>query len=313
MVGRTGFWGDLLYSVGISGFIYPILGHWAWGPDGWLAVMTPASFHDFAGSTVIHSVGGALALAGAVVLGPRIGRKFKPDGGGPMPGHDMTIAAVGGIILWFGWYGFNPGSTLSALDFQGVSRVAFNTTLAACAGGLGALFWVYPRTKVWDAGATINGFLAGLVAITCPCYWVNGEGSIIIGIVAGIIAVVGTDLLENMRIDDPVGAVPVHFFAGIWGTISLGLFATGKFGLPGPTGPDTSAANLVSGLFYGGGTAVLKAQIIGNAALSGGALLVGFLMMGGLKAMGLLRVPKDVEVAGLDLHEHGGHAYPEMV
>src|SRR5450631_1487211 len=138
MVGRTAFGGDLLYSCAVSGFIYPILGHWVWGPDGWLATMkTP--FHDFAGSTVVHSIGGYIALAGAIALGPRIGRKFKRDGGGMPPGHDMAIAAVGGVILWFGWYGFNPGSTLSAMDFEGIGRVATNTTLAACGGGLTAL------------------------------------------------------------------------------------------------------------------------------------------------------------------------------
>ena len=142
MVGRTGFVGDLLYSFGVSGFIYPIIGHWAWGPDGWLNTIHPAAFHDFAGSTVVHTIGGFIALAGAIALGPRLGRKFKRDGGGPMPGHDMTIAAVGGVILWFGWYGFNPGSTLSAMDIQGFGRVAANTTLAACAGGLSALFYV---------------------------------------------------------------------------------------------------------------------------------------------------------------------------
>src|SRR5579859_251857 len=154
MVGRTGFWGDLLYSFGVSGFIYPIIGHWAWGPDGWLTTISPLPFHDFAGSTVVHTIGGFISLAGAIVLGPRIGRKFKRDGGGPMPGHNMTLAAVGGVILWFGWYGFNPGSTLSAMDAAGCGRVAANTTLAACAGGLSAMFWLYPRNKVWDCGIT---------------------------------------------------------------------------------------------------------------------------------------------------------------
>src|ERR1700704_4637675 len=149
MVGRTGFVGDLLYSFGVSGFIYPIIGHWAWSPDGWLTTITPIAFHDFAGSTVVHTIGGFISLAGAIVLGPRIGRKFKRDGGGPMPGHNMAIAAVGGVILWFGWYGFNPGSTLSAMDAAGCGRVAANTTLAACAGGLTAMLWVYPRNKVW--------------------------------------------------------------------------------------------------------------------------------------------------------------------
>jgi Amt family ammonium transporter len=153
MVGRTGFKGDLLYSIGVSGFIYPILGHWVWGPGGWLATM-PVPFRDFAGSTVVHTVGGMIALAGAVVLGPRLGRKFRRDGGGMPAGHDMTIAAIGGVILWFGWYGFNPGSTLSALDAGGMGRVATNTTLAAAAGALSALFFVYPRSKKWDTGIT---------------------------------------------------------------------------------------------------------------------------------------------------------------
>src|SRR6185503_6296896 len=145
MIGRCGFVGDLLYSIGVTGFIYPIIGHWAWGPDGWLATMGPIAFHDFAGSTVVHTIGGAISLAGAVVLGPRLGRVFKRDGGGPMPAHDLIIGAVGGIILWFGWYGFNPGSTLSALDVQGIGRVAFNTTLAACSAGLTAMIIQYMR------------------------------------------------------------------------------------------------------------------------------------------------------------------------
>ena len=133
-------------------------------------------FRDFAGSTVVHTVGGVIALAGCIVLGPRLGRKFKRDGGGPMPAHDLTIGAIGGVILWFGWYGFNPGSTLSAMDFEGIGRVAANTTLAACAGGLVAVLFVYPRSKKWDLGMSVNGFLGGLVAITCPCYWVSPFG-----------------------------------------------------------------------------------------------------------------------------------------
>jgi Amt family ammonium transporter len=312
MVGRTGFWGDLLYSVGISGFIYPILGHWAWGPDGWLNNIHPAAFHDFAGSTVVHTIGGALALAGAIVLGPRLGRKFKRDGGGPMPGHDMTIAAIGGVILWFGWYGFNPGSTLSAMDFQGIARIATNTTLAACAGALSALFYVYPKTKVWDAGSSINGFLAGLVAITCPCYWVSPGGSIIIGAVAGIVAVLGTELLEHLRIDDPVGAVPVHMIAGMWGTISLGLFATGQYGASTTTGADNSAGMVVKGLFYGGGTDQLVGQSVGILCIGGGAFVLGMILMWAVNLTGTLRVSKEIELSGLDLHEHGGSAYPEL-
>ena len=312
MLGRTGFWGDLWYSIGVSGFLYPIFGHWAWGPDGWLNnLKTP--FHDFAGSTVVHTIGGSIALAGAIVLGPRLGRKFKRDGGGPMPYHNMTIASVGAIILWFGWYGFNPGSTLSAMDIQGIARVAANTTLAACTGGLAALFFVYPRNKKWDCGATLNGLLAGLVAITCPCYWVSPLGAMILGAVAGVIVILATDLLEYLRIDDPCGAWPVHGAAGIWGTWSLGLFATGEFGAPTPTGADNSAGSIVKGLFYGGGTDQLIAQIEGNAAIGIGVFVVAMGLMYAVKATGTLRISKEGELEGLDIHEHGGSAYPELV
>lgn len=309
MVGRTGFVGDLLYSFGVSGFIYPILGHWVWGPDGWLVTMdTP--FRDFAGSTVVHTVGGVVALTGAIVLGPRLGRKFARDGGGMMPGHDMTIAAIGGVILWFGWYGFNPGSTLSALDSGGIGRVATNTTLAAAAGGLVAMAIAYPRLKKWDIGITINGFLAGLVAITCPCYWVSPTGSIVIGAVAGVVMFLCVDLIEFIRIDDPVGAVAVHGAAGIWGTLSLGLFASG-YGLAGSAGEDRTT--LVKGLFYGGGWTQMKAQVIGSAAVTAAAFVIGMALMLAVKATGTLRVSEAGELEGLDIHEHGGPAYrPEF-
>jgi len=312
MVGRTGFVGDILYSIGVSGFIYPIFGHWAWGPDGWLNTLS-TPFHDFAGSTVVHTIGGFVALAGAMALGPRLGRKFKRDGGGMPPGHDMTIAAVGGVILWFGWYGFNPGSTLSAMDAAGCARVAANTTLAACSGGLTAMAYIYPRNRVWDCGITVNGFLAGLVAITCPCYWVSPTGALIIGAVAGVVVVLGVDLLEWLRIDDPIGAVPVHGFCGVWGTLSLGLFATGQFGAPTPTGADTSATALVSGLFYGGGWAQLKAQCIGNFSILAAVFAASLVLMYAVKAMGYLRISEEGELEGIDKHEHGGPAYPELM
>ena len=312
MIGRTGFVGDLVYSFAVSGFIYPIFGHWAWGPDGWLNTIHPAAFHDFAGSTVVHTIGGMVSLAGAIVLGPRLGRKFKRDGGGAMPGHDMTIAAVGGVILWFGWYGFNPGSTLSAMDASGIGRVAANTTLAACAGGLSAMFWMYPKNKVWDCGMTINGFLAGLVAITCPCYWVSPFGAIVIGAIAGPVCALVVDLLEYLRIDDPVGAVAVHGGAGIWGTISLGLFATGQYGAPTPTGADNSAGAVVTGLFYGGGANQLIGQVMGSAAIGIGTFVVSMIVMYAVKFTVGLRVSKEGEMEGLDLHEHGGGAYPEL-
>ncbi len=321
MIGRTGFVGDLIYSVGVSGFIYPIVGHWAWGPDGFLANMGSKgnflpglgnSFHDFAGSTVVHTIGGMIALAGSIALGPRLGRKFKRDGGGPMLPHDLVVASVGGLILWFGWYGFNPGSTLSAMDFQGIGRVATNTTLAACAAGLAAMFYAYPQTKKWDLGFTVNGFLAGLVAITCPCYWVSPTGAILLGLVAGVVVVVGVNLLEWLRIDDPIGAVPVHAMAGIWGTISLGLFATGKYGAAIATGSDPGATRL-QGLFYGGGVGLLKAQLIGNVIITLATFGVSLGLMYAVKATGTLRVSKAGELEGLDVHEHGIGAYPEFV
>src|SRR5580704_3350208 len=320
MIGRTGWIGDLLYSVGVSGFIYPIIGHWTWGPDGFLANMGSAGnflpwvgtgFHDFAGSTVVHSIGGFIALAGAIVLGPRIGRKFKRDGGGPMMPHDLTIATSGGLLLWFGWYGFNPGSTLSAMDFTGIGRVATNTTLAACAAGLTAMMYAYTLSKKWDVGFTVNGFLAGLVAITCPCYWVSPTGAILLGGVAGVVVVLGVELLEWLRIDDPIGAVPVHGIAGIWGTLSLGLFACGQYGSTGPVSPDNSAP--LTGLFYGGGLQVLKAQAIGSAVITLATFAISMVVMLAVNATGTLRVSEEGETYGLDLHEHGISAYPEYV
>jgi Amt family ammonium transporter len=320
MIGRTGFVGDLVYSFAVSGFIYPIIGHWAWGPDGFLATMGSAgnflpslgvSFHDFAGSTVVHTIGGFVALAGAIVLGPRLGRKFKRDGGGPMLPHDLTIAASGGLLLWFGWYGFNPGSTLSAMDFEGIGRVAANTTLAACAAGLTAMTAAYAMSKKWDVSFTVNGFLAGLVAITCPCYWVSPAGSIALGGVAGVIVVGAVELLEWLRIDDPIGAVPVHGVCGIWGTLSLGLFACGKYGATGPLNADNSAP--LTGLLYGGGTSVLAAQAIGSLIVTASTFAVSLAVMYAVNAMGLLRVSAEGEAYGLDLHEHGISAYPEYV
>lgn len=318
MVGRTGFKGDILYSICVSGFIYPIFGHWVWGPGGWLGNTMGwfngwtghAVFRDFAGSTVVHTVGGFIALAGCVALGPRLGRTFKRDGGGPLAPHDLTWGAIGGVILWFGWYGFNPGSTLSAMDWVGIGRVAANTTLAACAAGLVGVIFVYPRSKKWDLGMSVNAFLGGLVAITCPCYWVSPAGALMIGAVAGIVVPLGVDFMEWKRWDDPIGAVAVHGFAGIWGTLSLGLFATGQYGVPTATGTDTST--VVRGLFYGGGGEQLFAQFIGSATcvvvVTSVALLIMYLIKK-IPGTWTLRVTKDGELEGLDLHEHGTAAY----
>jgi Amt family ammonium transporter len=308
MVGRTGFKGDLLYSVGVSGFIYPIFGHWVWSPEGVLGTMTPTPFRDFAGSTVVHTIGGVLALTGAIALGPRLGRVFKRDGGGMPPGHNMTLAALGGVILWFGWYGFNPGSTLSAMDFEGIGRVATNTTLAASAACLLALTYVYFRTKKFDTGISINGLLAGLVAITCPCYWVSPFGAVCIGAIAGVIVVLAVDFTEWIRVDDPCGAFAVHGACGIWGTLSLGLFAVGNYGIPGPTGPDTSAGK-VQGLLFGGGTDQLFAQVKGSAMITVCTLAAGIVLMYLVKATRTLRISEAGEIEGLDIHEHGAPAY----
>jgi len=332
MIGRTGFRGDILYSIGITGFIYPIIGHWAWGPDGWLVTMGTADvagaahhfyislgqgFRDFAGSTVVHTIGGMASLAGAIVLGPRIGRVFARDGGGMPPGHNLPMAAVGGFILWFGWYGFNPGSTLSAMDIQGIGRVATNTTLAACGGGftamVAALWWGSTKGK-FDLGFTVNGFLAGLVAITCPCYWVSPLGATLLGGVAGFVVFGGVKLLEYLRIDDPIGAVPVHGMCGIWGTLSLGLFASGQYGITGAYGADNSAPNLVKGLFYGGDASILKAQAIGTFTIAIAVFAVTWIMM---KVIMLLPHPWKLRVeahgetgpGGLDMFDHGASAY----
>ncbi len=315
MVGRTSFKGDILYSICVSGFLYPIFGHWVWGPGGWLGntmgwfqglVPDGTVFRDFAGSTVVHTVGGVIALAGAVALGPRLGRKFARDGGGLFPPHDLVMASIGAVILWFGWYGFNPGSTLSAMDWEGIGRVAGNTTLAACAGGIVAVLFVYPRSKKWDLGMSLNGFLGGLVAITAPCYWVNPLGAVIIGAIAGVIVPLGVDLLEHLRIDDPIGAVPVHLLCGIFGTLAVGLFATGDYGIPTAEGADNSAP--ITGLFWGGGGGQLVAQIIGNLSclvVVGGLAMIIMKLLRTIPGSWNLRLSREEELEGIDLVEHG--------
>ena len=327
MIGRTSFRGDIIYSIGVTAFIYPIIGHWAWGPDGFLALMgTPGNFlpglgqgfRDFAGSTVVHTIGGVVSLAGAIVLGPRIGRVFLRDDkskGGLPAAHNLPLAALGGFLLWFGWYGFNPGSTLSAMDYEGIGRISANTTLAACAGALTAMFMAFyfgVFKRKFDTGFAVNGLLAGLVAITAPCYWVSPFGSIIIGAIAGILVFLGIYLMEYIRIDDPVGAVSVHGINGIWGTISLGLFACGQYGVTGPLGADNTAP--VTGLFYGGGCAVLKAQAIGSIVITVTTFVVSMILMYAVMKLPYpfkLRVEAEGETGpgGLDVWEHGAEAY----
>jgi len=327
MVGRTRFIGDVIYSLGVSGLIYPIFGHWCWGPDGFLATMGSEgnfmsslgiNFHDFAGSTVVHSIGGWVAIAGAICLGPRLGRKFKRDGGGPMLPHDLTIAVIGGLILWFGWYGFNPCSTLSIMDNVGVGRVATNTTLAACMGGISACFVMLALVKKWDTAAIVNGFLAGLVGITAPCYWVSPVGACCIGLVAGVLVIAGMELLEFFRIDDPVGAWPVHGVCGIWGTLAIGLFASGEYQAAGssPFGVPMvgyKSAEALTGVFYGGSWNILAAQAVGSVIVCTATFASAMVMFGILNVFGLLRVSKEGEILGLDIDQHGISAYPEYV
>lgn len=327
MIGRTSFRGDIIYSIGVTAFIYPIIGHWAWGPDGFLALMGSAGhflptlgqgFRDFAGSSVVHTIGGMVSLAGAIVLGPRIGRVFLRDNkekGGLPAAHNLPLATIGAFLLWFGWYGFNPGSTLSAMDFQGIGRIAANTTLAACAGSFAAMLaalWIGPFKGKFDTGFALNGMLAGLVAITAPCYWVSPLGAVFLGLIAGIVVFGGVYLLEFLRIDDPVGAVSVHGLAGIWGTLSLGLFASGQFGSTGPLGADNSAP--VKGLFYGGGFDVLKAQAIGSFTITVATLTISLILMWAVMKLPYpfkLRVEPEGETGpgGIDVWEHGAEAY----
>ncbi len=291
MAERTKFTGYLVYSVFISLFIYPIFGSWAWGGlldgGGWLEKM---GFLDFAGSTVVHSVGGWLALAGAIVLGPRIG-KYGPDGKPKaIMGHNIPIAALGVFILWFGWFGFNPGSTTTG--DSSIGYIAVTTNLSAAAGAIAAMMTAWVILKKPDASMALNGALAGLVAITAPCDGVSPMASIIIGIVGGVLVVLSVLFIDRtLKIDDPVGAVSVHGVCGLWGTLSCGLF------------------NMESGLFYGGGIKQLGVQALGAGAAFLWAFGLGLVLFFTIKATIGLRVSEEEESKGLDIGEHGMEAY----
>ncbi len=289
MAGRTEFKGYLLYSLIVTVLIYPVVGHWIWG-GGWLAGMdTP--FHDFAGSTVVHSTGAWVGLVGAIILGPRKYR-FGVDGA-PMPGHSMTLAALGTLILWLGWFGFNPGSQLDA-DAMSIARITVTTNLAAAAGALMALFvgWYHGGKPQLPWG--LNGALAGLVSITAPTAVVTPFEAIIIGAIGGIIMYIGVNTLERLGIDDVVGAVSVHGFCGVWGTLSVGLFMAD------------------AGLLHGGGLDQLITQIIGVVAVAAFVLIASWIMFSIIRSTVGLRVPEDAEALGLDIYEHGAVAYPEF-
>jgi Amt family ammonium transporter len=308
MAERTKFTAYLIYSFLISLFIYPVVVHWIWSGSGWLnfyAGNTEGNwgFTDFAGSTVVHSVGGWAALMGAIILGPRLG-KYGPDGKPRMiAGHNMSLAALGVFILWLGWFGFNPGSQLaiaSQANADAVALVAVTTNLGAAAGAIGALLTAWLRYGKPDLGQTLNGVLAGLVAVTAGCAYFNPVSAIIVGLIAGPIVVFGAELLDRFKIDDPVAAVPVHLMCGIWGTLAVGLFAS----LPGNTG--------TTGVFFGGGMTLLISQFVGVVAVGLWTSVLAGAMFLALKATVGLRVSKEEEEAGLDLGEHGSVAYPDL-
>lgn len=291
MAERTKFTGYLIYSIFICSVIYPIFGSWAWGGlldgGGWLEKM---GFQDFAGSTVVHSIGGWLALAGAIVVGPRIG-KYGPDGKPrAIPGHNIPLAALGVFILWFGWFGFNPGSTTFADG--NIGRIAVTTNLSAAAGAVFALLMSWVISKKPDASMALNGALAGLVAITAPCATVTPSASIIIGMIAGILVVLSVYFIDRtLKVDDPVGAISVHAVNGAFGTLAVGLF------------------NYEGGLFYGGGFKLLGVQALGVVTAFVWAFGLGWLLFTVIKKTIGLRVSEDEELRGLDIGEHGMEAY----
>lgn len=294
-----------IYSIVICAVVYPIYGHWVWG-GGWLASLPLGLGHlDFAGSGVVHAVGGFVGLAGAVVLGPRIGKYTKEGIARGIPGHSLTLAALGCFLLWFGWYGFNAGSTLSAHELR-IAVIAVNTTLAASAGAVFALFIVWTRTRKLDVGMAINGAIAGLVAITAPCAWVEAWAALVIGLIGGAVVVYGVNFFDKLHIDDPVGAVSVHGLNGLWGLISLGLFADGTYG------NYTTELPYATGLFYGGGWEQLAAQAIGAIVCAAWAFGAGFVVFKVMDMIFGIRVPPQEEIEGLDVIEHGGKAYPSF-
>ena len=290
---RMKFKAYLMYSFIISASVYPIVGHWVWG-GGWLANL---NFADFAGSTVVHAVGGGAALMGTIVLGPRIG-KFNEDGSAnAIEGHSMALASLGTLILWFAWFGFNPGSTLSVGDGSMIAHVAVTTNMAAAAGALTAMFFAWKKFGKPDLTMTMNGALAGLVAITAPCAFVYPIEAIVIGAAGGILVVIGTFFLDRIRVDDPVGAVPVHAMNGILGTIAVGIFGHKALGL----------AN--DGLIHGGGFSQLKIQLLGAGVVVLFVFVVMFIVFKLIdKAIGL-RVSREEELKGLDITQHDERGY----
>ncbi|MFC6859244.1 ammonium transporter [Zunongwangia atlantica] len=290
---RTKFSTYLIFSLLMTTVIYPISGHWVWQGDGWL---TSLGFIDFAGSTVVHSVGGWAALVAAALVGPRIG-KYTDGKSNALPGHNMLYGALGVFILWLGWFGFNPGSELaiSGDSANNVAGIVITTNLAAAAGAVVALFLTWIRYGKADISMTLNGALAGLVGITAGCAAVDPMGAFIIGIVSGIVVVFSIEFVDKvLKIDDPVGAISVHGVVGAVGTLLVGVFATD------------------GGLLYGGGFGQLGVQAIGVVSIGGWAMITTFILLSILKAVMGLRVTEKEELEGLDIHEHGIDSYPEF-
>jgi len=301
MAERTKFSGYLAYSVFISALIYPVVGHWIWG-GGWLSKL---GMIDFAGSTVVHSVGGWAALAGAIVLGARTGKSF-PNGrrtiSKAIPGHNIPIASLGVFILWFGWFGFNAGSTTAGTNLS-IAAIAVTTNLAAAAAAVAAMVTVWIRAKKPDASMTLNGALAGLVAITAPCAVVSPSSAVVIGAAAGVIVVIAVEFVDKvLHVDDPVGAISVHGVCGSFGTLCVGLFAEA---------PYAGAAGLgeINGLFFGGGASLLGVQTLGTAAVFVWVFVAALAMFVLVKKTVGLRVSVEEEMRGLDIGEHGMEAY----
>ena len=292
MAERTKFSAYCCYSAAISLIVYPISGHWIWG-GGWLAQL---GFHDFAGSTAVHFVGGVTACLGAWMLGPRIGKYNKAGTPRAIPGHNLTAMALGVFILWFCWFGFNGGSSLSLATDEAMTMtglVCFNTNLAAAVATCVTMIFTWLRYGKPDVSMTLNGSLAGLVAITAGCDTVSPFGAFFIGFVAGLLVVLSVEFFDNIaKVDDPVGAVSVHFANGVWGTIAVGLFSTGA---------NTEHA----GLFYGGGLAQLGTQLLGLVTVDIYVVVVMFIIFKLIDKFIGLRVPAEVEIDGLDIHEHG--------
>lgn len=290
---RMKFKAYLIYSFLISAIVYPFVGHWIWG-GGWLSTL---NFGDFAGSAVVHTVGGSAALVGTMVLGPRIGKYNKDGSANAIEGHSMTLASLGTLILWFAWFGFNAGSTLSVGDGSQIAHVAMVTTLAAAAGALSGMFYAWRKFGKPDLTMTMNGALAGLVAITAPCAYVVPIEAIIIGAIGGIIVVIGTIFLDKIHIDDPVGAVPVHLMNGIWGTLAVGIFGHKSLGL---------ARN---GLLHGGGFTQLGVQGLGLICVIAFVVTIMFIIFKLIDCIGGLRVTREEELKGLDITQHGMETY----